>query len=56
MCKAYIRGSLFGTLKLAKVKSQLSLYTVQKPGFRVINNSISSRGLETSEVFSSQSW
>lgn len=56
MGKAYIRGSLFGTLKLAEVKSQPNLYTVQKPGFRVSNNSISSRRLETSEVLSSQSW
>lgn len=56
MCKAYISGSLFGALRLAKVKSQPNLYTVQKPGFRVSNNSISSRRLGTSEVLSSQSW
>lgn len=56
MCKAYTSGSLFGALKSAEVKSQPNLYTVQKPGFRVSNNSISSRRLETSEVLSSQCW
>lgn len=56
MCKACIGGHLFGAIKLAEIKSQPNLSTVQKPGFRVSNNSISSRRLETSEVLSSQSW
>lgn len=56
MCKAHISGSFFGALKLAEAKSQPNPDTVQKPGFRVCNNSVSSRRLETSDMLSSQSW